>query len=395
MKSHLQAIYFPSKPNKIVQKINFTVDVQDSKTDLMKRIMKIKLFIVVYIFHSLCCKVSAQAYYMHEAAEDSDGSPVDGIIGLLLLIGLGVLIDKLWGKSKKENCNNTHYDEYDDYVQINVDDNDDIIDRSLYDIQFDEDFKISNFNTPSKTVTNATNISIKKEDNNPFKEKVIELYGEQTERFGGFLIIKEDGEYHYLSNCSDERYKILDDYLLEQKPHNCTDTTIKADCDLINLYRMLHEKELPLFNPIENANVEINDFLGGKLLALKSYYEEMPCYRIHPVSKLEFFLSIGFDETILLHKIIKHPMDATEWYDFKVMQHKGFKTFAEYEEYRKTAGQWHEEDDGWYDDFYGYLAPTHGKAKEVYDEKQGYTYMKAYEDINKIKWGDCKLKCVK
>lgn len=60
--------------------------------------MKIKLLLVAYIFQSLCCKVFAQASYMHEAAEDSDGSPIDGIIGLLLFIGLGVLIDKLRGE---------------------------------------------------------------------------------------------------------------------------------------------------------------------------------------------------------------------------------------------------------------------------------------------------------
>lgn len=342
--------------------------------------MKIKLLLVAYIFHSLCCKVSAQAYYMHEAAEDSDGSPIDGIIGLLLLIGLGVLIDKLWGKSKKENSDN--YGEYDDYTQTNVD-NDDVFDKCLDDVRFDEDIKIHNFNIPSKSVTNT---SIKKKENDSFKEKVIGLYGNQTERFGGLLIIKEDREYHYLSGCSDERYKILDEYLLKHKPHNCTDTTIKVDWDLIRNYRMFHEKELPHFNPIENANIEANDFLGGKLLALRSYYEEKPCYRLHPVSKLEFFLSIGFDETILLHKIIKHPMDAKEWFDFKVMQLKGFKTFEEYKEYRKKAGQFHEEEDGWYDGFYGYLAPTYGKASEVYQEKEGYTYMNAYEEINKINW---------
>lgn len=137
---------------------------------------------------------------MHEAAEDSDGSPIDGIIGLLLLIGLGVLIDKLQGKSKKENSDN--YGEYDDYTQTNVD-NDDGFDKCLDDIRFDEDFKIRNFNIPSKSVTNT---SIKKKENVSFKEKVIGLYGNQTERFGGLLIIKEDGEYHYLSGCSDERY---------------------------------------------------------------------------------------------------------------------------------------------------------------------------------------------
>ena len=342
--------------------------------------MKIRLLTIYTIF--LCDKVSAQAYYMHEAAEESDGSPIDGIIGLLLLVGLGVLFDKLFRKSKKEDCDNSSYDEYDNYAQTDVD-NDDAFDRSLYDVRFNEDIKISNFNTPSKTVPN---ISIKKENNNPFKEKVIKLYGNQTERFGGLLIIKEDGEYHYLSEHNDERYKILDEYLLECKPHNCTDTTIKVDWDLIRAYRMFHEKEFPPFNPIENAHIEANDFLGGKLFALKSYYEEKPCYRIHPVSKLEFFLSIGFDETILLHKIIKHPMDAKEWFDLKVMHLKGFKTFEEYEKYRKTAGQFHEEQDGWYDGFYGYLAPTYGKASEVYQEKEGYTYMNAYEEINKVKW---------
>lgn len=341
---------------------------------LKYKIMKIKLLLTACIFHSLCCKVFAQAYYMHEAAEDSDGNPIDGIIGLLLLIGLGVLIDKLWGKSKKENCDNEHYDDYD---QTNVD-NDDVFDQC-----FDEDVIINNFNIP---LNSSVISSVKKKENNSFEEKVIGLYGNQTERFGGLLIIKEDGEYHYLSEHSDERYKILDGYLLEHKPHNCTDTTIKVDWDLIRLYKMLHKNEFPPFNPIENANIEANDFLGGKLFALKSFYEKAPCYCSHPVSKLEFFLSIGFDETILLHKIIKHPMDAKEWFDLKVMQLKGFKTFEEYKEYRKTAGQFHEEDDGWYDGFYGYLAPTYGKASNVYQEKEGYTYMNAYEDINKIKW---------
>lgn len=344
--------------------------------------MKIKLLSTAYIFFFLCCKVSAQTYYMYEAAEDSDGSPIDSIIGLLLLIGLGVIIDKLWGKSKKENYDNRYNDEYDDYVPTNVD-NDDVFDKGLDEVLFEEDIKISNFNIPLKSVTSA---SVKKKENDTFKEKVIELYGNQTERFGGLLIIKEDGEYHYLSEHSDERYKILNEYLLEHKPHNCTDTTIKVDWALIRNYEMFHKKEFPPFNPIENANIEANNFLGGKLLALRSYYEKKPCYRLHPVSKLEFFLSIGFDETILLHKMIKHPMDAKEWLDFKVMQLKGFKTFEEYKEYRKNAGQFHEEEDGWYDGFYGYLAPTYGKAHEVYQEKEGYTFEDAYKDIASIRW---------
>ena len=37
---------------------------------------------------------------MHEAAEDSEGGPFSGIAGLLLIIGIGYVIDKL---GKKEN----------------------------------------------------------------------------------------------------------------------------------------------------------------------------------------------------------------------------------------------------------------------------------------------------
>lgn len=104
---------------------------------------------------------------------------------------------------------------------------------------FDKDIEINKFNIPLNSSVCAT---VKENDNNSFKEKVIGLYGNQTERFGSLLIIKEDGEYHYLSEHSDERYKILDKYLLEHKPHNCTDTTIKVDWDLIRHYRMFHEK---------------------------------------------------------------------------------------------------------------------------------------------------------
>ena len=35
---------------------------------------------------------------MHEAAEDSDGNPGGGIVALLIVIGIGTLITKMFGK---------------------------------------------------------------------------------------------------------------------------------------------------------------------------------------------------------------------------------------------------------------------------------------------------------
>lgn len=67
--------------------------------------MKINLLLVVCILHSLCCKVSAQAYYMHEAAEDSDGSLFGGILGALFLFGIIYMIGKCaenYSEIKKE-----------------------------------------------------------------------------------------------------------------------------------------------------------------------------------------------------------------------------------------------------------------------------------------------------
>ena len=64
--------------------------------------MKNKLLVTIYISLCLCYKVHAQAWAMHEAAEDSDGSPMSGILGFLIFIGICMLFDKLGGKSNNE-----------------------------------------------------------------------------------------------------------------------------------------------------------------------------------------------------------------------------------------------------------------------------------------------------
>jgi hypothetical protein len=64
----------------------------------MKRKILIFIAFLAAIFQSSYLHISAQSYYMHEAAEDSDGSSGSGIVALLILIGIGTLLTKMFGK---------------------------------------------------------------------------------------------------------------------------------------------------------------------------------------------------------------------------------------------------------------------------------------------------------
>lgn len=59
----------------------------------MKRVL-----LILNLLCSISMTVTAQSYYMHEAAEDSDGNPGGGIVALLIVIGIGTLITKIFGK---------------------------------------------------------------------------------------------------------------------------------------------------------------------------------------------------------------------------------------------------------------------------------------------------------
>lgn len=317
----------------------------------MQNRIKVKLVVLFYAIQSVCSNVFAQAYYMHEAAEDGGGNPIGGIVGLLVFIGIGVILDYLFKPNKKHDDD----DDLNDILYGNrYDADEDVVSRHEYD---------SPFRGGSVSIPDV--VSKKREENvsSSFKETVIQIYGNQTERFGGILIIKEDGEYHFLfSDSSDDRYKILDDYILSYRPNHCTDKTMVVDWELIRFYLAFHKEELPTFNSIDEAKIEENDFRGGKVIALRSYYEKLPCYRCHPVDSLEFFASIGMDETILLHKIIGCPMDLRSYRELKIMQIKNIRSYEDYEKYRRSVGQWSD------------------------DEKEGYSFEEACEDIKKIKW---------
>lgn len=64
----------------------------------MKRKTLIFITFIAAMFQGFYLHIAAQSYYMHEATEDSDGNPVSGIVALLIVIGIGTLITKMFGK---------------------------------------------------------------------------------------------------------------------------------------------------------------------------------------------------------------------------------------------------------------------------------------------------------
>ena len=326
-----------------------------------------KLVILASIALSVFIKVSAQASYMHEAAEDSEGGGIWGVLSLLIFIGVGTLISNLFSNENSKPKSNRH--------KKNIDGN----------INLPPEFSCQRLKTEAAEEKNKQILADNSlaEEKQLYRKRVIDTYARETECFGE-LLIKEDGEYHFLNSRQDERLAILRDYIIKNIPENWTSKSISFDWLMLEIYMRLHKNEFPPFNPIEKANVEPNDFLGGKLVTIKAYYDSLGGYC--PKPQVNFFMSIGLEETILLHKIIKRPMETNDWFDMQVMQNRGLKTYDEYRKYRNSAGQWHEEEDGWYDKFYGYLAPTLEEARAAFIRKEGCSYPEASKAVKSIKW---------
>ena len=73
-----------------------------------------KLVILVSVALSVCIKVSAQASYMHEVAEDSEGGGIWGVLSLLIFIGVGTLISNLFSNENSKPPNNRYKKNIDD-----------------------------------------------------------------------------------------------------------------------------------------------------------------------------------------------------------------------------------------------------------------------------------------
>ena len=207
--------------------------------------------------------------------------------------------------------------------------------------------------------------------NNYFINQCILIYGEYTEIVHGCLSIKEDGEYRIIKN-DDLRYEPLYDYVFENYkdricPFNPIYNYLKHNLDVFRLAK-----------PIESYGVLEKEFYGGRIIALKAYYCKT-FFAPNAISLNDYILTLGYETAMHLHKYIEIPMDYSVYYNLRIMQIQGF-TLDEYKEYIRKAGQWHEEEEGWFDGWWGYIGKTYSEARENFDKKQGYTFQEALDD---------------
>lgn len=217
-----------------------------------------------------------------------------------------------------------------------------------------------------------------------FINKCVAIYGDYAEIISGLcLSIKEDGEYRIIKS-DDARYKPLYDYIfITHKDHNSPVNKFVGN-EFVYYYLESRLDTYPLANAIENHGTLEKEFFGGKIIALEAFYCDN-FFLPNVISLGDYILALGHEASMYLHKYIKTPMDYAIYYDLRVMQIQGM-TLIEYKEYRKKAGQWHEEDEGWFDGWWGNLGKTRSEARENYDKKQGFTYQNAIDEITNIEW---------
>lgn len=217
-----------------------------------------------------------------------------------------------------------------------------------------------------------------------FINQCITIYGDYAEIISGLcLSIKEDGQYRIIKS-DDARYQPLYDYISDNHDErNCPVNRFVGN-EFVYYYLGSRLDNYPLANPIENCGTLEKEFFGGKIIALEAYY--CKSYFLPNVISLgDYILALGHEVSIYIHKYIKTPMDYALYYDSRIMQIQEM-TLMEYKEYKKKAGQWHEEDEGWFDSWWGNLGKTRSEAEVNYNKKQGFSYQEALADVAKIEW---------
>ncbi|WP_461790495.1 hypothetical protein [Pedobacter sp.] len=402
--------------------------------------------------------------YMHEAAEDTDGSPIGGIVSLVAVLGIIYLISKFRKSLKEKNhsrenenlkreiavsVSKSYLDCQEDisifqnkiawqkgYINATYDIQnnksrkiynksiDDLIaeyhikcnsslteaDKIMEDIGYFEHLEHNNkclikegrepFNyISSSVISNSLTVNSNEIiDSKPhedtilfidnkqkdFKNHCITVYGEYAEIISGLcLSIKEDGEYRIIK-IDDERYKPLYDYVLNTHPEqNCPVNKLVGN-EFVYYYLGSRLDNYPLAKPMKEHGLLDKEFLGGKIMALEAYYSK-DFFLPNMIPLRDYILELGYEVSIYIHKYIKTPMDYAIYYDLIVMKNQKM-TATEYKEYKKKAGQTHQNDEGYFDSWWGYLGKTSSEARDNFDRKQGFTYEEALEKVKNIEW---------
>lgn len=397
--------------------------------------MKKKLLIILLNL-SLSTQIFAQAYYMHEAAEDSDGSPFAGIIGAILLFGaiwvIGKCIDeysdvkkesdkrreknvfeiKLMEKRLNEHPNkykyqnNTYWREgyLKAYSQISTSSKIEILYNKTINDLINEYTKLDNYSEKAKNVMRQigyyqylewNNEGLIKEGRNPiqiidtqcyhmndtdFERECIKLYGDCAELANSCVIIFEDEEFRIIPY-KDRRYTPLKNYIMHNYPEriNMANKIIENN-DFLSSFFACNLKHLPKAKQMENHGMLEKKILGSYYFALMAYNEDTnkPCWL---KSQEDFIMYLGFDIAIYLHKMLRKPLSARCFYGFKIMEKLGISG----DEYIKRR-RWERKPDGIYNKLFGYLGKDDREAVMTMKLNLGFSFEDAEKEVKTIVW---------
>ncbi len=240
--------------------------------------------------------------------------------------------------------------------------------------------------------TNTSLVSQKSEDE-IFRNKCIETYGDYAENTYGLIIVKEDGEYRQISP-PDKRYEILSSYIYEYKRERHAQVCLIGNGELLKFY-IESCKKFKLFpdaKPMESHGLLEKEYNGEQIAMMMAYYDkELKSYRLYTTpayshSLKEFCLALGWDLAMYIHKYIKQPMDLGSYYHLRDMVLRKMSK-EEYIEYENKARILEDRGkDGWYDGWNNRLGNNYEEAHKEIEKRQVITYEQAMQEIQQIEW---------
>lgn len=333
-----------------------------------------------------CQSICAQEWVMKEISDEATDSPLSGIWGLFLLIGIIWLLSNTFKeKEKKEEIKNSIYN--DSQIEEDIYYEDEMNDKTNYPFIDDVKEKTTSSNQYIFTGEEQPKQNLTNEN---FKNQCIRIYGEYAEVSIECIFIKEDGEYRIIKK-SDERYNILSAYVYENYPDRCRTTRSIGSEDMLRLYwsNFANSDRLPLAKSIEKHGVLEKEYLGEKILQMKLYYiEHFQSFLSSPfitVSLRDYCFALGWETAVYIHKYLKQPMDEMIYREFRDMQLRGM-TVEEYKKYREKSGLITKSGDEYFDGWNNYIGKTYQEASENLKKKEVISMAQAINEVKKIDW---------
>lgn len=315
--------------------------------------MKLFIFIASYFLPYI---TFAQSAYMHEVAEDADGrSPIPFIFTIIIIWYLYNAISNSKSAEIKKDADNS------DKLQK----------KSL------EKNEVNKSNSPNTTHVDS------------FTKQCIAIYGNSVEIVDDYLILKEDGNYCIITN-DDIRYKPIINHI---KTNSLNRRFLKLNFPQIQSVHYyiddcLKSGKLTTAKPMEEHGVIEPDFYGGRIIALKMYYDkefESGLSYLKHKPLIEYVIDLGFDFAIFLHKKIETPMDLGVYKKMRDMQILKMN-YSEYILYMNIVGHICQRGKEFYDGEGNFIGNSWTEANAYYEKKQGITYDNALTEINNIEW---------